>query len=58
MIAIIKLRYLFCCIKCALVLLQGTQELVDGVKQNSTLQKLDLESKVHIAIVFPPTICA
>jgi len=56
MIAVSKLRYLLCCTKCARLSLQGVQELVDGVKQNCTLQKLDLESKVHMAILTPPMI--
>ena len=57
MIANLQLRYLLCCTNCAWLLLQGVQELLDGVKQNSTLQKLDLENKVHIAILLPLTIC-
>lgn len=48
MVAIIKLDYLLCCARRAWPLLQGVLELVDGVKQNSTLQKVDLENKVHV----------
>ena len=58
MIAIIKVHYLLCCTKCAWLLLQGIQELVDGIKENSTLQKVDLENKVHIVTLLPLTICA
>ncbi len=58
MVAIIKLDYLLYCAKRAWLSLQGVQELVDGVKQNSTLQKVDLENKVHIAILLSLTIYA
>lgn len=58
MIAIVKVHYLLCCTKCAWLLLQGIRELVDGIKQNSTLQKVDLENKVHIVTLLPLTICA